>query len=104
MRKGQARGIYPAEVDRWYEFFYENYEHVAVLTRWVNELAARHDVSATLRPLVALPIVLEMRDEEVAALEAEAAEKARMQFVVFVGLWFCGSALMLVWRVGAGGG
>lgn len=78
VRKGQARGIYPAEVDLWYKFFYDNYEHVAALTHWANELAARHDISTTLRPLVATSIVLEMRNEEVAKLKAEAAEQARM--------------------------
>lgn len=85
LREGEAREVYPAEVDRWYGFLYENLEHVSALVRWGNELAARHDLSPMLRPLVATPIMLKMRDDEMAVLEREATEKAGVLCLIWLG-------------------
>ena len=68
-REWQARSAYPEEVDRWYSFLYENLEPVEALIGRSNELAERHKLPA-LRPLAAAPLVLKLRDEEI-ALEKE---------------------------------
>lgn len=62
-REGQARTVYPAEVDRWYVFLRENHESVATLIVKANELAAKHNLTL-LRPLAMTPMVLELRDKE----------------------------------------
>ncbi|CAM9316838.1 unnamed protein product [Scytosiphon promiscuus] len=82
-RELQAGSVYPSEVDRWYTFLYSNRETVEALIGRANALAEKHKLTS-LRPLLATPVVLELRDEEIAleqktALEAEqercAAEK-----------------------------
>lgn len=67
-REGQARTVYPAEIDRWYAFLRENHEPVATLVVKANELAAKHNLTS-LRPLAVTPMVLELRDEELAEKE-----------------------------------
>lgn len=64
-REWHARSAYPGEVDRWYAFLYENVEPVEALIGRANELAEKHKLPA-LRPLAAAPLVLKLRDEEVA--------------------------------------
>lgn len=97
MREGQAKAIYPEEVSRWYDFLRENYEGVAASARWANELATRHNLSPPLRPLVATPLVLKFRDEEMASLEMEAAAatgqaRCRYRIVRFLpGFRYCRS-------------
>jgi len=59
-------------VDRWYAFLYKNREPVEALIVRANDLAERHKLSA-LRPLAATPVVLKLRDEEV-ALEKQARQ------------------------------
>lgn len=71
-REWQARSSYPLEVERWYAFLYEVQEPVEALMRRTDDLAVRHKLSP-LRSLVALPLALKLRDEEVAA-ELQARE------------------------------
>lgn len=67
-REGQVRRAYPAEVDRWYAFLHGNLEAVDALVGRANELAVRHNLTPPpLRPLVATPLVLKLREEELVA-------------------------------------
>lgn len=92
MREGDARRVYPTEVDRWYDFLYQNHEKVEEFVRWANELASRHKLTP-LRPVVATPLVLKMRDEEleIEAAEAEAAAAAMRPASCFL----CGHVCVL---------
>lgn len=67
-REWDARSAYRAEVDDWYAFLYENQRPVEALIDRANELAERHKLVAV-RPLAATPLVLKLRDEEVALEE-----------------------------------
>lgn len=58
--------MYPAEVQSWYAFLYENHDTVKGLITRTNELAAKHKLTP-LRPLAAVPLVLKLRDGEIAA-------------------------------------
>ncbi|CAM9997027.1 unnamed protein product, partial [Laminaria digitata] len=73
-REWDARSSYPMEVERWYAFLYEIQEPVEALMRRTDDLAVRHKL-APLRSLVALPLALRLRDEEV-AMELQAALEA----------------------------
>lgn len=74
-REWDARSAYRAEVNDWYAFLYENQRPVEALIDRANELAERHKLVAV-RPLAATPLVLKLRDEEV-ALEKQARAKKR---------------------------
>lgn len=65
-REWQARSSYPVEVERWYAFLYEVQSPVEALMRRADDLAVRHKLTP-LRSLVALPLALKLRDEEIAA-------------------------------------
>ncbi|CAM9208263.1 unnamed protein product, partial [Ectocarpus sp. 6 AP-2014] len=73
-REWNARSAYRAEVDDWYAFLYENQRPVEALIDRANELAERHKLVAV-RPLAATPLVLRLRDEEVALEEQARAKK-----------------------------
>lgn len=64
-REWHARSGYPEEVERWYAFLYENLGPVEELIGGACELAEKHKLPAP-RPLAAAPLVLKLRDEEVA--------------------------------------
>lgn len=63
-------------MDRWYAFLYENVGPVEALVARANELAESHKLPA-LPPLAAAPLVLKLRDEEV-ALEKETKQRVRL--------------------------
>lgn len=69
-REGQARTLYPEEVEKWYAFLTDNFAAVEELMAKVNELADGHE-APPLRPMVATPLVLKLRKEEVAAAALE---------------------------------
>ncbi|CAB1098446.1 unnamed protein product [Ectocarpus sp. CCAP 1310/34] len=73
-REWDARSTYRAEVEDWYAFLYENQRPVEALIDRANELAERHKLVAV-RPLAATPLVLKLRDEEVALEEQARAKK-----------------------------
>ncbi|CAM9308243.1 unnamed protein product, partial [Ectocarpus fasciculatus] len=76
-REWDARSTYRREVNEWYAFLYENRRPVEALIDRANELAERHKLVAV-RPLAATPLVLKLRDEEV-ALEEQAALEAKQE-------------------------
>ncbi|CAN0064036.1 unnamed protein product, partial [Ectocarpus sp. 12 AP-2014] len=78
-REWDARSAYRAEVDDWYAFLFENQRPVEVLIDRANELAERHKLVAV-RPLAATPLVLKLRDEEVALEEQAALEAEKEQY------------------------
>lgn len=100
-REWDARSAYRREVNEWYAFLYENRRPVEALIDRANELAERHKLVAV-RPLAATPLVLKLRDEEV-ALEEQVMKKIprsidtnHLEGFLLLGLWWP--------RADAGGG
>lgn len=82
VREGQAREIYPVEVDRWYAFLFEVRDAVGEMIGHADKLAEKHKLSP-LRPLTAMPLVLQLREEELAA-EQEVRGRAYPSVPVFL--------------------
>lgn len=63
LTEGNARNLYPDEVERWFGFLRVNHREVENFLEWANALASRHELSP-LQPLAVTPALLRKRDHE----------------------------------------